>query len=201
MIHQNNSAVSPVVGVMLMLVVVIIIAAVVSAFAGGMVTEQHKTPQASIQAKPFIESIQDTNTANTNPDNPSGFTAKNGLLFEHNGGDSFSLDDIYVVLQKGDTKYTLTTSDTINRTSGSCLPVAIPAYFNKTGSNDKMIKGGDRFMLYADNCKITSTGNAITWKPEGANKDFPLYLNDKVQFKIVDRISGRVVTSGEFFVE
>ena len=42
---RRDHAVSPVVGVMLMLVVTIIIAAVVSAFAGGMMKSQDKTPQ------------------------------------------------------------------------------------------------------------------------------------------------------------
>lgn len=46
---SNNHAVSPVVGVMLMLVVVIIIAAVVSAFAGGTLGSNSKTPQATIK--------------------------------------------------------------------------------------------------------------------------------------------------------
>jgi len=201
MIHERDGAVSPVVGVMLMLVVVIIIAAVVSAYAGGMMSDQHKTPQASVSGKIVIESIKDTDATDYLSSYPSGFTASNGVLFEHNGGDSFSLDDIYVVLQKSDTKYSLSSGDSINRTSGTCLPASIPGYLNKTGSNDKMIKSGDRFMLYADNCKITPIGSAITWKPDGASKDCPLYMNDKIQYKIVDRVSGRVITSGEFLVE
>jgi FlaG/FlaF family flagellin (archaellin) len=44
-----DSAVSPVVGVMLMLVVTIIIAAVVSAFAGGLGSTQQKAPTASME--------------------------------------------------------------------------------------------------------------------------------------------------------
>lgn len=46
---SNQSAVSPVIGVMLMLVVTIIIAAVVSAFAGGSLGSQQKIPQATIK--------------------------------------------------------------------------------------------------------------------------------------------------------
>ncbi|MFA5237250.1 MAG: type IV pilin N-terminal domain-containing protein [Methanoregula sp.] len=45
---QNEHAVSPVVGVMLMLVVTIIIAAVVSAFAGGLVAQKERAPQATL---------------------------------------------------------------------------------------------------------------------------------------------------------
>lgn len=47
----NDTAVSPVVGVMLMLVVTIIIAAVVSAFAGGLSQGSSKAPQLSINAE------------------------------------------------------------------------------------------------------------------------------------------------------
>lgn len=56
---ERESAVSPVVGVMLMLVVVIIIAAVVSAFAGGLGGSQQKAPQASIDVK-IKTSMDDT---------------------------------------------------------------------------------------------------------------------------------------------
>jgi FlaG/FlaF family flagellin (archaellin) len=45
---MNEHAVSPVVGVMLMLVVTIIIAAVVSAFAGGLVAQKERAPQATL---------------------------------------------------------------------------------------------------------------------------------------------------------
>ena len=67
--REDESAVSPVVGVMLMLVVTIIIAAVVSAFAGGMGSTQTKTPQASIAVK--------TGTTSGNLE----------ITFEHLGGD------------------------------------------------------------------------------------------------------------------
>jgi len=64
---KNESAVSPVVGVMLMLVVTIIIAAVVSAFAGGLGTGTSKAPQISLQAK---------------------FSNSTGLTISHEGGDT-----------------------------------------------------------------------------------------------------------------
>lgn len=49
--RKNTEAVSPVVGVMLMLVVTIIIAAVVSAFAGGMVSNEQKAPTGTFECK------------------------------------------------------------------------------------------------------------------------------------------------------
>mgnify|MGYP001347233512 CR=1 FL=1 len=55
-----NDAVSPVIGVLLMLVVTIIIAAIVSAFAGGLSSDESKAPQASLEARVLIENITGT---------------------------------------------------------------------------------------------------------------------------------------------
>ena len=74
----NHYAVSPVIGVMLMLVVVIIIAAVVSAFAGGIVTSEDKTPQAKISAS---------------------FSQSKGLTFCHEGGDNIPINEVRVILR------------------------------------------------------------------------------------------------------
>lgn len=64
---SNKNAVSPVIGVMLMLVVTIIIAAVVSAFAGGSLGNQVKTPQATIKGE---------------------FSQYGGMQIIHTGGDA-----------------------------------------------------------------------------------------------------------------
>ncbi|MFZ0004287.1 MAG: type IV pilin N-terminal domain-containing protein [Methanoregula sp.] len=64
---NTDSAVSPVVGVMLMLVVTIIIAAVVSAFAGGLATGTSKTPQVTLSAT---------------------YSQSGGMIISHNGGDN-----------------------------------------------------------------------------------------------------------------
>ena len=48
--HGKDSAVSPVVGVMLMLVVTIVIAALVAAFAGGLTTSAETTPVITFTA-------------------------------------------------------------------------------------------------------------------------------------------------------
>jgi len=75
---MNEHAVSPVVGVMLMLVVTIIIAALVSAYAGGMVSGQKKTPQASIQGK---------------------FSISQGFEITHAGGEPLATNDIVFVIR------------------------------------------------------------------------------------------------------
>ena len=69
MMMKNESAVSPVVGVMLMLVVTIIIAAIVSAFAGGAVGGTSKAPQATIQE----------------------YSQSKGMTITHSGGDAIPL--------------------------------------------------------------------------------------------------------------
>lgn len=213
MIRQKDAAVSPVVGVMLMLVVTIIIAAVVSAFAGGMGSEQHKTPQTTMTVKSVIQSIGGT-TAPTSPyalTYPTDYTAANGLMFENTGGDAFSLSDIEIQLQYQDTKYTLKPDDTLPTTS--ILPGGISngGYFQKIGNtsvSDRMIGPGDKFMLYADgnSQEVTYTaynsyfGPKLSWTPSSATNGFSIYLNTKASYQIIDKLSGRAITTGEFIL-
>lgn len=208
MIRNNGEAVSPVVGVMLMLVVTIIIAAVVSAFAGGMGGEQKKTPQVSLEAKSVIQGIKDTDTTNSVPDY-SGWTAANGIVFENIGGDAFSLNDIAIqLLTPSKTQYTITTADQIDW-STTCLPAgSTTGYFHKIGNttvNDNTIAPGDKFMFYADGCydnsgsTSSSKGQYLIWYPKGASAKFPVQLGNKIGFKVIDRPSGRIISSGEAY--
>lgn len=80
--RKNNSAVSPVVGVMLMLVVTIIIAAVVSAFSGGLTSGQTKAPQANIKGT---------------------FSISEGMTISHAGGDSLATKDLIFTIRDGPT--------------------------------------------------------------------------------------------------
>ena len=212
MSRQTQDAVSPVVGVMLMLVVTIVIAAVVSAFAGGMGTDQHKTPQVTLNVKSDIQKIGGT----IDPDTyaltyPTGFTAANGLLFENTGGDTFSLADIEIQLQSEDTKYTIKPTDTLP--TGNILPAGISngGYFQKIGNtsvSDRMIAPGDKFMLYADGCAegVTYTwdhsyyGPKISWRPTDTKAGFSVYLNKKVQYAVFDKVSNRVMAKGELIL-
>ncbi len=201
---EKESAVSPVVGVMLMLVVTIIIAAVVSAFAGGLSSDQSKTPQATLKASAVIANIQDTDKTDWKSTYPNNFTAKNGLLFEHMGGDSFALSDIYIQLQSGDAKYDIDTYDEIQTTEGTCLPSDVTSYIMEIGSTDGFITPGDKFMLYADNCRIDDVPASgydneaqISWKPEGAAGGKAAYLNTKMEYTVIDKNSKRAISSGE----
>ncbi|MDD1689960.1 MAG: type IV pilin N-terminal domain-containing protein [Methanoregula sp.] len=77
---HNADAVSPVIGVMLMLVVVIIIAAIVSAFGGGLVSSQPKTPQATIKAT---------------------FSVADGMTIRHAGGDAIPYNNLVFIIKTG----------------------------------------------------------------------------------------------------
>jgi FlaG/FlaF family flagellin (archaellin) len=80
--NMKDSAVSPVVGVMLMLVVTIIIAAIVSAFAGGLASTDSKTPQATITGK---------------------YSYSSGIFqFTHAGGDGLPTQKLIVQIRQND---------------------------------------------------------------------------------------------------
>ncbi|MDO8872055.1 MAG: type IV pilin [Methanoregula sp.] len=145
MIHalQNReSAVSPVVGVMLMLVVTIIIAAVVSAFAGGFSEGAKKAPQSTVQATPDIN--------------------EHMVTFEHNGGDPFSLNEIEVVFQNKDLKIALSPKDV----GTSCVA------FNMSSGSGTMVKAGYSFVVQGSDPGSTQgivygqSGNSMTLKAD-----------------------------------
>jgi flagellin-like protein len=117
MTDNADSAVSPVIGVLLMLVVTIIIAAVVSGFAGGLAGGVSKSPQASVDCSVDLPGHQ--------------------MVFEHKGGDPFALKDVKVVLATEDTKTTLSLSDI----GGNVVTM------KEVGASDNMISGGDKFVL------------------------------------------------------
>lgn len=75
---KTESAVSPVIAILLMIVVTVIIAAVVSGFAGSLVQGQQKVPQAQIAGKMSLN---------------DGFTIK------HNGGDALPTKDTILTIK------------------------------------------------------------------------------------------------------
>lgn len=163
--HRNDTAVSPVVGVMLMLVVTIIIAAVVSAFAGGMSDGTRKAPQSSVSVTPDIAAHQ--------------------VLFDHNGGDAFSLDEIEVVFQTLDQKVALSPMDA----GTSCRA------FNKTGGGGTMVKAGERFVVAGSDPGWT---RGITFGPGGGTTT--LQENNRIRWMIVDKQSTKTIASGDFIL-
>ena len=124
--HDNASAVSPVVGVMLMLAVTVMVAAVVSTYAGGFSGGAEKSPQSSIRATPNL--LQDR------------------IYFEHNGGDPFMLSSVKVVLRANDN----TTSFSVNDV-GSNLVNVFTEVGNTGSTSDTTIQAGDTFFIQAAN--------------------------------------------------
>ncbi|QXO95748.1 type IV pilin N-terminal domain-containing protein [Methanospirillum purgamenti] len=198
----TNEAVSPVIGVLLMLVVTIIIAAVVSAFAGGLSSEQSKAPQVSFTVKPEIVNISDTNTGNYNPDHDSGYTAANGILFEHKGGDSISLNEIAIHLEDKGVSMIVTGSDKLS-TTYNVLPSDITdgGYFAKVGNDvsDKIIEPGDKFMMYADDNYISQGTKYLIWEFPTGRGYAP--VNDKIKYTVIDRRSNKAICNGEFVLK
>ena len=75
---RSESAVSPVIGILLMIVVTVIIAAVVSGFAGSLVQSQQKVPQAQISGT---------------------FSVHDGFTIKHNGGDAIPTKDMVITVR------------------------------------------------------------------------------------------------------
>lgn len=200
----RDAAISPVIGVLLMLVVTIIIAAVVSAFAGGLSSEQHKTLQASIGAKSIIQNISGTQDSSTYLISyPTGYTAINGIEFENKGGDPFLLSqiDIRLISDSYSRTYTLTPGEKIN-TSYTCLPKSIKSYTVKVGgsSSDKTISPGDKFMLYADNNYKSKT---LMWQPTSSNSTYGAFtatVGTRYGWAILDRRSKGTIATGELII-
>jgi FlaG/FlaF family flagellin (archaellin) len=206
-----DDAVSPVVGVMLMLVVTIVLATIVSSFYSGIASDDVQPPQLTLSAMPVVEGISDEDRTNEEPDYPNGFTANNGIRFKHAGGDGFSLKDIKVQIQSRDTKITLGYGDTFG-SSSSCADTSRLStdgdgntlYFARVGGGtDDFILPGDVFMLVADGCydstEIAGGGaKYITWKPNGAHGTFKAQLYAPLEYKVIDKNSGKAIQTGSF---
>ena len=130
---RNDSAVSPVVGVMLMLVVTVIIAAVVSAFAGGMAENQDRVPQVKLH---------------------STFSISKGMVIQHQGGDPLAMHDLAFTIWDGptfgpnveqSTKQALNMAN-ITGPSGACV-MAADGSFAVTA-----FRAGESLAISATNC-------------------------------------------------
>ena len=56
-------------------------------------------------------------------------------------------------------------------------------------------------MVYADDCRIDSSGSVISWKPDGAAGGFAAYLNTKCEYKLIDKASDKVMQQGSFVLQ
>lgn len=194
--RMNNEAVSPVVGVMLMLVVTIIIAAVVSAFTGGLAGGTSKAPQASLTVEPVLGDLNATEGAY-------------GLLFEHKGGDAFSLNDIAIELDNKGVTMIIKGSDLIPATTYGTGKLSATAtdggFFAKVGSDtsDKIISPGDKFMFYASSFGLRWGSYYLFWD---TNEDASIALgygpiNELYKWSVIDLRSSKTISSGEFILK
>lgn len=169
-VQKNESAVSPVIGVMLMIVVTIIIAAIVAAFSGGISSDQKKTPNAVF----IVTGVS---------------TSGNGTVtFQQTGGDELALNEILIQLQYNGQAITLSTADTMTGHSGLNYLTEVG------GSSDGYISASDRFTLSAD----TNSKSQFGYNPSGAAAAFTIPYNAHVSYMILDKTSGKSIQNGEF---
>jgi len=200
---KTDAAVSPVIGVLLMLVVTIIIAAIVSAFSGGLASDDSKAPQASFGTKVVIENITDLDTATFGPHYPDPYSARNGIQFEHKGGDSISLSDINIELENQGVTMLISGGDKLP--SSTCIPKGTTdgGYFAKIAgsTSDKIIEPGDKFMFYADNNCISKDGTKeILWTSSTGGYGYGV-LNEQYKYSIIDRKSNKIISSGNIILK
>lgn len=132
---RNESAVSPVIGVLLMLVVTIIIAAVVSGFAGGMAGGTSKAASVSIKAQ---------------------FSNTTGLIIDHAGGDviTTSRTKIFVAPTADfgsyeQLRWEVNASAVTIKKSGKDLPWYDPNQYSS--SNSRTFQAGEQAILSGSN--------------------------------------------------
>ena len=227
---HRNSAVSPVVGVMLMLVVTIIIAAVVSAFAGGLSGSQTKTPQATIVAEEFhVGGTYDLTNQSAGfgkgvpaPHN----TATDGaadvyILFEHKGGDPINLANVELKvssLQKPAEKSTISNAntplaDTHTFESPTTDVVSIgdksliagfskdwSKYMERYPDHGTIIQAGGKFVVHADYVANYKGAVSVNWLKNDGTYPFFVNSGDVLTYQIMDKPSGKMITSGQIAV-
>lgn len=176
--NHNESAVSPVVGVMLMLVVTIIIAAVVSAFAGGLTTGEKKAPSVAIE----------THITNTGMFTSSGMT-----MTMKSASEAIPTKDVKLVTSWSTTcKYTKT--DDPGNPTGSCATVGAAI----TGGNTT-IAGVNNTKFYNYNAHTAPYGIGPGAKAWGLYQDAPTVVEGLYgNYSLVSGTSMRAYPVGPF---
>lgn len=163
--NSKDSAVSPVVGVLLMLVVTIIIAAIVSGFAGGISGTQQKAPTASFDVKTQYPITTSGGT------NSAGFD----LFFTHRGGDTINTKNTQII-----TLMTLPNGSMVRHVT---TPTSVPAW---QGSGDKYT----RYPYFRDS--MGSASQTITQAQYTAGTESPVWWGQvSVSTGQAVRVSGK----------
>jgi archaeal type IV pilus assembly protein PilA len=164
--RKHSDAVSPVVGVMLMLAVTVMIAAVVSTYAGGYSDGAEKTPQSTIRVTPNVD--------------------QHRIYFEHNGGDTFLLSSVNVVLRSGDNKTSLSVNDI-----GSSKLNEFEEVGSSGGSSDTAVKAGDTFYIEG---KGIGSDTGIKFG------SMILRNNTQITWFVVDKETSKTISMGSFYL-
>jgi len=209
----EENAVSPVVGVMLMIVITVIIAAVVSGFAGNMVSNTEKTPQAQIQYVGVMAG---------NLSSSLGDLGEIGLVFEHKGGEEISLFNLQLDLKEnirtGGNEVTVAYNDApaaiyknIQKPGESRLSDTVKTRMKKIGilstavatQGNTLIKPGDRFIIFADRIiavQGSSYNHIYLIADRGGNAAYSegeFELSAKTLYSLTDTKSGASISSGD----
>jgi len=145
--EQKDSAVSPVVGVMLMLVVTIIIAAVVASFAGGLVTNTEAAPVASLDVNIYSADYLQMSAAYSGNYAPD-------FTIDHLGGDSLNTADLKLVFHW--TNKTTSESYTATYTYGNATGVR-PITYESVDYQGNLTNGSTGSALYVNDKNYASS--------------------------------------------
>lgn len=208
---QKDSAVSPVVGVMLMLVVTIIVAAVVAASVGGITNDEQIAPNVNF-AVSYVAGISDADKTNSEPNYPASASKNNGFVFKLLGGDSVQLDKIKIMLTSDGSSITFDPSIYRDQTSSVVNEAAVTVlvgadkthqtYFAVANNMDTTISVGESFTLLADgyydntdDVSAAKKGQFLLWTPITGGK-FTVQEHVPVTYTIFDMITGKQIQKG-----
>jgi len=158
MSRDYESAVSPVVGVMLMLVVTVIIAAVVSAFAGGMAETQSKTPQVTLNAK---------------------YAQSEGLTIYHEGGDTLGIGDFKLLIHPSSNYGSIEEQTYVSEVDLALIENGTRTMWLVPGKGGRQVSRfapGDIAYISAENCSTQKLTPNMGYKPSA----FAPYINNGI---------------------
>jgi FlaG/FlaF family flagellin (archaellin) len=182
---QNESAVSPVIGVMLMIVVTIIIAAIVSAFAGDMSGGQSTAPVVSISCS-MVKNDADNAT----------------LTMTHLSGDPINTRDTRIIVSykdaNGNPRQSRTTGSPVSimNSAGESVTVTVPYLADpRVGSLDNSNSLSDiSYGNYVWNTgQIVTTGNAAGFKAILGVDPVDVDIGDTFSIQLVDTNSQKTL--------
>jgi archaeal type IV pilus assembly protein PilA len=170
--EDHLPGISEVFGVMLMLTVTLIIACLVAAFATGY----------------SFDSADDLISVNIVASDWGLDGSSPYILFDHLSGDPVDLNSIEINLALRSSAKTKTV------VSNRDVPTSVDTdvYIVNCGDDGDTVTVGDRFRLYADR----SDADGVYWKKDGAEDSFIAPNGDYINYRIIDRRSGRAISTG-----